>query len=1246
MKHHPINPNKKKVIILLISVLSILLFVNLNHIYKPRILNTFNSDQSTEKYSDPGLINEPKTATPKPNGQPLLVNHYANTSKIYSPSTLPTNISFTLVQGWTSKNINISYEGVSVKKDRVINGTFDSNYHGWSYETNTPAQYTATNGSGDVDITLTSGAKLKGEYGYFERNVSISEQLSSDKLGLLSFDCLLIKDNPSGISAYLAIIINGVEKNITYDYSTQIPFGSPGTLTMVYDPKAYGQELPGNVTIRVGVYTESDTSVTAWSELRIDNIKFDLWTMPNQINMVKAYDIEFDTNSSYINTTYGKGYSYIDAERTHPGPEDIIFTISKNVSGIGDFDIAKITITSNLLKKINSSIYGIDGSLYTSGIPTTWATEMIISMPLDYVNNRAEILKPVDWNITQIQDGYNVDQLQSCTGNSPGSSKLIIPNGVLDSGLWKIEATSQNYISNGSMYLWNGSAFNEASSITTDDEFRITVNLNSSGSLPLINTQINCTIFYPNGSIYYEQEKLLQAGSFSNNFGNFTVGNNMSVGMYQTTLIWTNNQSYLGIDKVGFLQFGFNVWHHTNLTAVNDYEEKVSGEPFLMKVEFVDYDSSSFIDFATVTYNSTFGTSGTMVYFGSGVYVTDMDISGLALGNYYFSFNASKTYYENQSIRNLILLKIISQPLALEVPQTVIHVDAYSFAVCRLNITGASTGTLLSGGVNISIDWQEEYWVTNHFNGTVTLNLSTSNVPNQGFIETFTVSIFANKTNYGSATAFISLTVHPLSTTINVNASTLDVKLHTNFILKLNYSADETSQMISEAILNISWASSYDILSNDNNYIINFSTFDISLGSYTVLFQISHPGYETAFENVYVNILPLEINVDTIALNGTLDVLAGKSPVISILLTEESSGTIIENANVTFSWLFQVGELAYKGNGIFELKLSVPESAEGAYTIEIIITTDNPEFKNRNFPLNIYVLREIPPNYLFIGIVIALLSVVGVLSTLSLRSYVIVPRKRKKELIFQNTIQVFKDVKNIQAVMIIQRSSGMPFFNKNYASFESKDNFLLSGFIQAITLFGEQMINGKSSDIRKGKHKEIYTKNIIELNFKFFHLLICDYQSVRSLLILREKSSKRLKKQFYLLSVEIDTKLGNKIENFKGKLEDFEVDVDALLNKFLSVYLLEPYKLIEDASYMQYLKKGRELHSIETRILNVIIARTKFEKEFTLIKLVEEIDETNVDKIYGGLHTLIGRNIIVPIHYKKSDSHPLLGGFK
>ena len=51
--------------------------------------------------------------------------------------------------------------------------------------------------------------------------------------------------------------------------------------------------------------------------------------MPNQMNLVNAYDLEFPSNYSYTNTTFGKGYSYIDTERTYSETEDITFTISK-----------------------------------------------------------------------------------------------------------------------------------------------------------------------------------------------------------------------------------------------------------------------------------------------------------------------------------------------------------------------------------------------------------------------------------------------------------------------------------------------------------------------------------------------------------------------------------------------------------------------------------------------------------------------------------------------------------------------------------------------------------------------------------------------------------------------------------------------------------------------------------------------------------------------------------------------------
>ncbi len=1465
--HFSSAKGKKKGISILVSVIVFLIFVNLNN-FSNSTLDTSIGEQNADSFSDLNKIKEPKVAANEPNGKPLLVYQHSTITKTFYPFSLPYDISFTLVEGWTSKNVTISYDGVAHKKNWVVNGSFDEGETPWVYNSSNSAITNMSWQPTYVEIKVISQPQdiPKGSSGYFEQNFTIPETLTSDTLVTLSTNYKYRITGGIGvpsrnISAFISINIGGIEKNKSISFSNLVE-GSANwnPMTLPYYMSEVGQQLPGNITIRAGVFVDNITDTPNKDQfLSLDDIQFTVWTKPNLPNLLIANDTDdvfFYNVYNYTNSSYGEGSAFIDESIRYSEDTEIVFTILKNSTFTEDFKIDNITIASEAVKIFNTTAGGKESSQYTNGININWQTECSIDLlHYTYLHNWAEINKPNDWNITSVLYGSYTDYIANCTGTGLGSEKLIIPEEIFSSGTWTLKANSQNYISNGSLVV--GPTYNEKSNITMGEPYRINVGLYH--TLDLTNTQINCTIEYPNGTIFYQNTSIPNSNEM--NFGTHTVGKNMTVGTYQVLLEWTNNQTYLSRDKVGFLQFEFDVWHHTNLTAVNPLEVKVSGEPYLMKVNFTDYDSNTYIDFATVTFISINSTGhlmsfGTMIYFGSGFYVYDLDLSDLELGDYYFFFNTTNRYYENQSIRNLINLTIISQPLTLEVPHEVINVDANSYATCYINVTGSITGTLIPGAINITTDWYKNFTVTGNDiagNGIVYLNFSTYQVPTQGIVETFTVTIFANKTNFGSTSAFISLTVNPIPAIVNVNETIIDAYLNSSFSLKINYTIESSDEIIQDAALNVIWASTFNVLPVVDGYFINFSTTNLSLEIYSIFFQLSHPGYETGYSSVYVNILPkstyveifldqvdktsdktltmpwnnplnitilykesisnqfisgasielngaglselipqiqqqytlilnqgelpigihfltitsqkenydrvpiilritveqIEVQVDTLEFNGTIDVFAGASQKISFFISEAGSGSGIENADVTYSWNFQFGSLFENmGNGIYEANLSIPSSALGAYTIEIIIRNEEAQYRDRNFLVNIYVSKieiqaytldfngtldlftgdsqliriflgeagsesgieganvtyswdfadgvqfenmgngiyeaeiSIPnsalgaysveifirneelqyrdrnflvniyvsqkttPNYTIWVIVIALLSVIGVLSTLSVRSYVILPRKRKKERIFQNTIQVFKDVKNIQSVMLIQRNSGMPFFNKNYANFDTRDNSLLSGFIQAITIFGEQMINGAISEDPKKKSKEIYSKNIIELNFKYFHLLICDYQSVRSLLILREHSSERLKRQFYLLSVEIDAKLGNKIENFSGNLTEFESNVDILLNEFLSLYYSEPYRLIKDASYMQFLKKSRELKSIEARILNVIIARTKLEKEFTLNNIVEEIDEKNVDAIYGGLHTLVARNIIVPIHYKKKDSHPLLGGFK
>jgi hypothetical protein len=52
--------------------------------------------------------------------------------------------------------------------------------------------------------------------------------------------------------------------------------------------------------------------------------------------------------------------------------------------------------------------------------------------------------------------------------------------------------------------------------------------------------------------------------------------------------------------------------------------------------------------------------------------------------------------------------------------------------------------------------------------------------------------------------------------------------------------------------------------------------------------------------------------------------------------------------------------------------------------------------------------------------------------------------------------QRFKDLKNIQAIVVIHKLSGVPIYSKSYSILEKHKKELFSGFIQAITMIGEE----------------------------------------------------------------------------------------------------------------------------------------------------------------------------------------------
>jgi len=1538
----------KYIIFSLTAILIISIFSNYVH-NSPLTHNNKDDNNNFDQVADLKSPENPKIAASERNGKPLLVQQYANISKSFVGDTFPKNVSYNLAPDWTSKNVTINYEGVSNKKDWVTNGDFDSDMSGWTYKSfgdgwiNEDYNGGFGNPAGSVEVDVIH-IQNGGDYAYWEQNISIPQEFASGN-AFLSVDYYMDYGTSWTFngSFFIALIINDINVNntaavLTSNYGEWIP------LTLTYDPLTYGQNLPNNATLRVGVYGHETDPIPASNTVRFDEVKCELWTKVNRSNIIRVYDNEFNHNYTYTNTDYGEGYSFIDVERYRSESDTVVFTIYQNLSDIIDFKIDSIILSSPAEKLITSEVLGVSGSKYIAGSNITWYTDFSISsIPQDY-NSWVEIEKPSDWLFTKISDPYEAEH--DCAGNNFGSVRVLIPNAILTSGLWNLEAISKNYISKGNIGIWNSTDFLSDRILTFNDLFQINITLND--TLTLSNTQINCTIFNPDSSIFWQDSK--EPTSYNEKFGNFTVGENMTVGNFIARIEWVNNLSTLEIDKVGYIELNFIVWHHTNLTAINDYYELISGDSLIIKVKYCDRDINDPIEFATVNYNSTFGASGQMGYEGLGRYFEyEIDTSSLQLGDYYLSFNASKIYYENQSIKDLIHLKIIGGPLAIEVPGGAVNAWGNSYAICNVNVTGALTGISIPKA-NVSTDWTRWNNVTDNDDGSYTLNFSTNGIPTEGILQSFTINIFANKTDYGSTSNFITLIVNPVPTAISVNKSLLNVYLNEIFYVKINYTIEASGTFITGANCTITWLSNYLIIPVADGYIVRFDTIGLSIDAHAALITMEHVGYKTMYTSVtaivgeqdvnltilinaaeitenslielyfkesinisvrawaigdleylsgdiltwisdnyqtsliespptyfntsiimdaanftnginYINIRfqqenyttklfsfqlflneqevnltvyintaeisentlidlyfqenvnisarafalaekiylsgglitiisdhyeenltespntyfnlsitmdgayfnpginyiyllfqqgnystktfsfqlfirtqsvnitlsidleqvqenhlvesffndiislssrayaeaedaylanctitfindnyeknltktvdywyntsieiltsdfnlginyvyirfartnyttvtfsfqilvkQIDIHVDMVDIEDSIEAFAGETITIEIKLTESLSGIPIEGADITYDWEFGVGEFEEKDDGVYEVELEIPENIEGNYDLDLIISKSGSVYKSSEEDLTITVKARELPEY-WIWIIIAALSVgVGLLAAISLRAYVFLPRARKKESELLAKTQNFKDMESIQAIVLIHRDSGLPIYYKTYSFLEKADAHLFSGFVQAITTIGKEIAESDKG-AKSTENQRKYAEHMMEIDFKYFYALIYDHEDLRIVLILNVRSSDALREKLKELSIIITNELGDSIKGFDGLLEPFEQELPSILSKSIDLHYKEFFNISNDDALFLKTKKERDFTSMETRLFNVLTSYSKGGNNFVLKSIFKMISEKSEDLIIEAIESLIQRKLIIP----------------
>ncbi|NHJ20122.1 MAG: hypothetical protein EAX91_04200 [Candidatus Lokiarchaeota archaeon] len=444
----------------------------------------------------------------------------------------------------------------------------------------------------------------------------------------------------------------------------------------------------------------------------------------------------------------------------------------------------------------------------------------------------------------------------------------------------------------------------------------------------------------------------------------------------------------------------------------------------------------------------------------------------------------------------------------------------------------------------------------------------------------------------------------------------------------------ENNESISNAILSFNWTSGtrYLVEVGLGIYDAILDTSDLgSLGLYTIIIS----SYKIGFEN---STLILEINL-------------GEDTVLQ-RLGSDSSIIINQNSTITFFYYSKISEEGITDATVAvnisnPMYYSVTETTPGTYSIlintvfldstgtyQLFFEFSAPGYEPQSHIYQFNIVNPPPPSeanpFLLILITIISISVIAILGALSIRSYVILPRRRRREADLLSRTQRFKDIENIQAIVAIHKDSGIPLYTKSYSILEKQKKEIFAGFIQAIITVGEEMVGkrGESGDL-VNIDEEDGTRTILELDFKYFYCLICDRQELRIIFILTERASDRLKSLISDLSLGAMLELSEQIGNWDGAIHEFEDLFPPVINNYIELYLKEPF-VINSADYIAKVRKEGELNSMETRILNVIYSIAKSKKEFNLETIFELIHEKNKDIVIEGIESLIKKKVIVP----------------
>ncbi|MFW9936802.1 MAG: hypothetical protein ACFFD5_04090 [Candidatus Thorarchaeota archaeon] len=854
-------------------------------------------------------------------------------------------------------------------------------------------------------------------------------------------------------------------------------------------------------------------------------------------------------------------------------------------------------------------------------------------MPSQYSDFEFIIDKPHNWEFISVLDPTL--QSKEFEGGNIGDDQLKInKSNALFPGWWSFKAISPNFlnISNTKMLKqgqWVDTSF------STGETTRIKTQVNYSDEIPLdvVSTDVNLTIYFPNGSIWYQETmNPYTNGTVIFSEITFTALNNVG-GQYNYTIFWTNGTALGGVKS------SFVVNHYSSITllkpddAIGDLRTAgFVGDIIPVRILVQDSENNFSISNSIISYNWTDGTR----YFSEaalGIYETILDTADLASrGLYNILIESSMIgFFE----ANLTLEINLGEETNLQILDSDYNIELHANSTIKFNFTDYDGDGIDGATVNVGISNTSLYTINNTGNGGYNIEFSTLYIDTIG-IHQLDFSFEASNYEPQYYTYQFQITEQSVDIIFYFNNSLISENSlqQVTFYDEINISAQVLSNIDIEYVSGgtVSWKSENlekDLIEYGTywyNTSIIFNPTNFTFGINYVYLEFQHDNYKTHTFGFQLLVNQIEFGVDLVGFEDTIHIAKGGTLSFEIQLLDPETSNFIENASVLYNWQYGVGSLNEISPGVYKLILKLPENLQGNFNFKIIVSKEGTVYKATEFSFLLTIGETGIPAFIIWLILIAATAIISVLGILSLRSYVFIPRKRKKVSKLLSRTQRYKDLKNIQAIVVIHKLSGIPLYSKSYSILEKQKKELFSGFIQAITTIGEE-IAGKGQ-INEDSEEITVVEKILELDFKYFDCLICDQGDIRIVLVLKEKASDRLKEIIVNFSMGLTLELSREIENWDGSLDMFEALIPPILENYIELFYKEPFEL-NSPEYIAQMRKEMELTSMETRVLNVIYSMVKTKNSFYLDYLLEAIHEQNKDKVIDSLENLIERKLII-----------------